>query len=94
MAWNSPSKHSARPATGPGVWDELAQLEYECPGLTRVPGEGPRAAAEVAETVPIAEVQDALVASGVNDRQVQSVMKSLRARLARKRRVAPGSAVR
>jgi hypothetical protein len=78
MAWTSPTRSAVKRPVDPDAWDELARLESQSPGLTRFPGK-PEAGSEV---VPIGEVKHVLLATGVGHKQVQSVMKSLRAKLA------------
>lgn len=83
MAWTSPVQTAMKPQVPENTWAELAALEYQSPGLTRLPPGSAWRAARASQTavVPIAEVQDILVAVGVSRKQVQSVMKSLRSKL-------------
>lgn len=82
MAWTSPTRAAARPPVASAAWDELAELEYKNPGLTRLPGKPARSQTLGSEVVPIGEVKHVLLATGVDHKQVQLVMRSLRANVA------------
>jgi hypothetical protein len=74
MAWTPPSKPSRKVTVPPGTWDELAELEFQRPGLTRVPP------TSNVEMVPSAAVKPVLRDTGLTGRRIQTIMRKLQVR--------------
>jgi len=85
MAWTPPSKPSRKITVSAGTWDELAELEYQGPGLTRVPP------TSLVEMVPSAAVKAVLQDTGLTGRRIQTIMRKLQAGSTKMRQPSPAS---
>ncbi len=85
MAWTPPSKPSRKVTVPPGTWNELAELEYQGPGLTRVPP------TSQVEMVPSAAVKAVLRDTGLTGRRIQTIMRKLQVRSTKIRQSSPAS---
>jgi len=97
MAWTPPSRPSRKVAVPPGTWDEfgpgaitgaggeLAELEYQGPGLTRVPP------TSHVEMVPGAAIKAVLQDTGLTGRRIQTIMRKLQVRSTERRKSSTAS---
>ncbi len=82
MAWTPPN---SSPSPVAASWQEMADLEFSQPGLTRVPAKTKLQKKSAMVTVALADLVAVMTDAGANEKLVGSVVKKLRAKTAKSR---------